>query len=44
MSIYKQLAQAEKYQIKALLDTNTSQERIAKIVGVSPSTISRELN
>ena len=43
MSTYKQLAQEERYQIKALLGTTISQERIAAIVGVSPSTISREL-
>ena len=44
MSTYKQLTYEQRYQIKALLDTGTSQERIAEVLSVSPSTISRELN
>jgi len=43
MSTYKQLTREERYQIKALLDTGTSQERISEVLGVSPSTLSREL-
>ncbi len=43
MSIYKQLTQEQRYQIKVLLDTDTSQSKIAKLINVSPSTISREL-
>jgi IS30 family transposase len=43
MSTYKQLTYEQRYQIKALLDTGTSQERIAEVLSVSPSTISREL-
>ncbi|MFZ5820171.1 MAG: IS30 family transposase [Chloroflexota bacterium] len=40
---YTQLTREQRYQIKALLDTEAKQERIAEITGVSPSTISREL-
>ncbi len=40
---YKQLTHEQRYQIKALLDTDASQSRIAEIIKVSPSTISREL-
>lgn len=43
MSTYKQLTCEQRYQIKALLDTGTSQEKISEVLGVSPSTISREL-
>ncbi len=43
MSTYKQLTYEQRYQIKALLDIDTSQEKIAEVLGVSPSTISREL-
>ena len=43
MSTYKQLTYEQRYQIKALLDTCTPQEKIAEVLGVSPSTISREL-
>jgi len=43
MSTYKQLTQAQRYQIKALLDIDTPQGKIAELLGVSPSTISREL-
>lgn len=43
MSSYKQLTQAQRYQIKALLDIETPQWKIAEVVAVSPSTISREL-
>ena len=44
MSTYKQLTYEQRYQIKALLDTCTPQEKMAEVLGVSPSTISRELN
>jgi transposase, IS30 family len=40
---YAQLAQNQRYQIKALLDTKVPQWKIAEIIGVHPSTISREL-
>lgn len=40
---YTQLTREQRYQIKALLDMGTTQERMAEITGVSPSTISREL-
>ncbi len=40
---YAQLTREQRYQIKVLLDTKVPQWRIAKIIGVSPSTISREL-
>ncbi len=43
MSTYKQLTCEQRYQIKALLDIGTSQEKTAEVLGVSPSTISREL-
>ena len=43
MSNYKQLTQEQRYQIKALLDTKIPQWKIAEVVSVSPSTISREL-
>ncbi len=43
VSTYTQLTQEQRYQIKALLDTNTAKGKIAKIIGVSPSSISREL-
>jgi IS30 family transposase len=43
MSPYAQLTREQRYQIKALLDTEIPHGKIAKTIGVSPSTISREL-
>lgn len=43
MSSYKQLTREQRYQIKALLDTDTPKSKIAKIIHVSRSTITREL-
>ena len=43
MSTCQQFACEQRYQINAFLDTDTSQEKIAVIIGVSPSTISPEL-
>jgi len=43
MSTYKQLTQAQRYQIRSLLDTDAPQWKISEIIKVSPSTISREL-
>ena len=43
MSTYAQLTRAQRYQIKALLDTDVRQGKIAETIGVSSSTISREL-
>ncbi len=43
MSTYTQLTREQRYQIKALLDTDISYRKIAKTIRVSPSTISREL-
>lgn len=40
---YAQLTREQRYQIKALLDTDVPQEKIAETISVSPSTISREL-
>lgn len=40
---YKQLTQEQRYQIEALLKTNTNKPEIARIIGVHPSTIYREL-
>lgn len=40
---YTHLTQEQRYQIQALLKTSLKQNVIAKIVGVSPPTISREL-
>ena len=44
MSTYKQLALEQRYQIKALLDNDVSKGNIATTIGVSRSTITRELN
>lgn len=41
---YKHLTQEQRYQIEALLKTNTSKAEIAEIIGVHLSTIYRELN
>ena len=43
MSTYAQLTREQRYQIKALLDTDVSQGKIAETIGVSRSTIFREL-
>ncbi len=43
MSTYAQLTRAQRYQIKALLDTDVPQGKIAETISVSSSTISREL-
>ncbi|MDF1512630.1 MAG: helix-turn-helix domain-containing protein, partial [Anaerolineae bacterium] len=43
VSNYKQLTQCQRYQIKALLKSGENQTKIAKIIGVDKSTISREL-
>ena len=43
MSNYKQLTQGQRYQIKALLKSAQNQTKIAEIIGVHRSTISREL-
>ena len=43
MSTYAQLTREQRYQIKALLDTDVPQGKIAETIGVCPSTISREL-
>jgi transposase, IS30 family len=40
---YKQLNSVQRYQIEALLLNGTTQKQIAKTIGVSSSTISREL-
>ena len=40
---YKQLTQFQRYQIKALLKSGHNQTKVAEIVGVHKSTISREL-
>ncbi|WP_140414134.1 helix-turn-helix domain-containing protein [Bathymodiolus platifrons methanotrophic gill symbiont] len=44
MNQYKQLTEGQRYQISALLKVETPQKDIALILGVSPSTISRDLN
>lgn len=41
---YKQLNSVQRYQIEALLLNGTTQKQIANIIGVSASTISRELH
>jgi IS30 family transposase len=41
---YKQLSQEQRFQIEALLRNGAKQKEIAKIVGKSPATISRELS
>ena len=43
MKQYKQLTEAQRYQIYALKKAETSQVEIALIIGVSAPTISREL-
>jgi IS30 family transposase len=44
MQKYKQLDLQDRHQIKALLDAGHSQTKIAQIIGVHKSTISRELS
>lgn len=43
MSTYAQLTREQRYQIKVLLDTDVPRGKIAETIGISPSTISREL-
>lgn len=43
MKKYNHLTQEQRYQIEALLKTNSSKSKIASIIGVHPSTIYREL-
>ena len=43
MSNYKQLNQAQRYQIEILKKAGKNQKEIAALLGVSESTISREL-
>lgn len=43
MTYYKQLTEAQRYQIAALLKAGQTNKKIAEIVGVSEGTISREL-
>ena len=43
MSNYKQLNQAQRYQIEILKKAGKNQKEIAELLGVSESTISREL-
>lgn len=43
MTDYKQLTEAQRYQIAALLKAGQTNKKIAEIVGVSEGTISREL-
>ena len=44
MKKYDQLTEIKRYQIYALLKVKTTQKQIAKVLKVSGSTISRELN
>ena len=44
MRNYKQLSQAQRYQIEILKIAGKNQKEIAGLLGVSPSTICRELN
>ena len=41
---YTQLAREQRYQIKVLLDTNVPRYKIAEVIGVHKSTITREIN
>ncbi len=43
MNKYKQLTEVQRYQIKALNKAQKEQKKIAEIIGVSASTIYREL-
>ena len=40
---YKQITEGQRYQIYALKKKNHSQKEIAEVIGVHPSTVSREL-
>jgi len=40
---YNQLSSEQRYQIEALLQNEATQKEIAQIIGVSPSTVCREL-
>jgi len=40
---YTQLTSGQRYQIEALLKAKTPKNKVAHIIGVHPSTISREL-
>jgi IS30 family transposase len=44
MAQYKQLTLQQRYQLQVLLQQKNSQKRIAVLIGVSPSTVSRELH
>jgi IS30 family transposase len=44
MSNYKQLNQAQRYQIEILKKAGKNQKQIAELLGVSESTISRSLS
>lgn len=44
MKKYKQLTIHQRYQIEALMETESSKSEIAKIIGVDPSTLYRELS
>jgi IS30 family transposase len=44
MRTYKQITQEQRYQIYALLKTKNSMTKIAEVIGVHKSTISRELS
>ena len=44
MKKYDQLTEIKRYQIYALLKVETTQKQIAKVLKVSGSTISREIN
>ena len=43
MSKYKQLTQGQRYQIAALMEAGNRQNDIARLIGVSPGTVTREL-
>jgi len=43
MKTYKQLSQAQRYQIEILNKAGKNQKEIAELLGVSPGTICREL-
>ncbi|MBS3952380.1 MAG: IS30 family transposase, partial [Methylomicrobium sp.] len=43
MTDYKQLTEAQRYQIAALLKAGQTNKKIAEIIGVSEGTVSREL-
>ncbi len=43
MGKYHQLTEAQRYQIYALKKVGPDQQTIARVLGVSPSTVSREI-